>query len=102
MKSVADLRPEAAQAQAEKYGVQAVSIDALLADSEIDIVINLTVPMAHAEVDLRILAAGKHVYSEKPLAASFADGKAVLAEAAKRGLRVGCAPDTFLGAGHQA
>ena len=102
MKSVADLRPEAAQAQAQKYGVQAVSMDALLADPEIDIVINLTVPMAHAEVDLRILAAGKHVYSEKPLAASFTDGKAVLAEAAKRGLRVGCAPDTFLGAGHQA
>ncbi len=102
MKSVADLRPEAAAAQAEKYGVQAVGIDALLADPEIQIVINLTVPMAHAEVDMRILAARKHVYSEKPLAATFTEGKAVLAEAAQRGLRVGCAPDTFLGAGHQA
>ncbi len=102
MKSVADLRPQVAAAQAAKYAVQAVSIDALLADPEIDIVINLTVPLAHAEVDLRILAAGKHVYSEKPLAATFAEGKAVLADAAARGLRVGCAPDTFLGAGHQA
>ena len=102
MKSVADLRPEAAAAQAAKYNVAAVSIDALLADPEIDIVINLTVPMAHADVDHRILASGKHVYSEKPLAATFIEGKAVLADAAIRGLRVGCAPDTFMGAGHQA
>jgi len=102
IKSVADLRPEAAAAQAAKYNVAAVSTEDLLADPEISIVINLTVPTAHADVDHRILAAGKHVYSEKPLAATFTEGQAVLADAAKRGLRVGCAPDTFMGASHQA
>lgn len=102
MKTVADLRPAAAAAQATKYNIVSASIEDLLADPEIQIVINLTVPLAHAEVDRKILAAGKHVYSEKPLAATFAEGKAVLVDAAARGLRVGCAPDTFLGASHQA
>lgn len=102
VKACADVRPEAAKAKAETHGVQAKSVDALLADPEIEIVINLTVPQAHAAVSQQILAAGKHVYLEKPLAAAFDDAKAVLATANAKGLRVGCAPDTFFGAAHQA
>ncbi|MFC0406890.1 Gfo/Idh/MocA family protein [Roseomonas elaeocarpi] len=102
VKAVADLRMEAAQARAAEYGCAALSVDDLLADPEIEIVLNLTVPVAHAPVDLRILAAGKHIYSEKPLVARFAEAREVLQAATARGLRVGCAPDTFLGAGHQA
>lgn len=102
MVAVTDLKPELAQAKAEAYGVRAASLDALLADPAIAIVINLTVPLAHAEVSRAILGAGKHVSSEKPLAAEFAQARAILAEAESRGLRVGCAPDTFLGAAHQA
>jgi predicted dehydrogenase len=102
VKSVADLRAEAAQAKAETYGVNAVSVEALLADPEIEIVLNLTVPQAHVPVGLQIIAAGKHVYSEKPLAPRHADGEALLRAAAAKGVRVGCAPDTFFGGSHQA
>ena len=102
IKACADLRPEAAAAKAAQHGVQAMSVEQMLADPEIQIVINLTVPLAHAAVARQVLAAGKHVYLEKPLAADFADAQAMLADAAQRGLRLGCAPDTFLGAGHQA
>jgi predicted dehydrogenase len=102
VKAVADLRPEVAQAQAAKYGTQAMSIASLLGDREIQIVINLTVPTAHASVSRRVIEAGKHVYSEKPLATDVAAGRALIEAAAARRLRVGCAPDTFLGAGHQA
>ncbi len=99
---VADLQPEVAQAKAAEHDLAcAGSVEALLADPDIDIVINLTVPNVHAAVSLAILAAGKHVYSEKPLAVERADGRAVLAAAAAQGLRVGCAPDTFLGGGLQ-
>jgi predicted dehydrogenase len=102
VKAIADLRPEVAQAQAEKFGVQAVPIAALLADRAIEIVLNLTVPAAHAAVSRRIIEAGKHVYSEKPLATDLATGRAVIEAAAARRVRVGCAPDTFFGGGHQA
>lgn len=102
IKACADLRPEAAQAKAEAHGVQAMSIEQLLADPEIEIVINLTVPLAHAPVSQQILAAGKHVYLEKPLAADFTDAQAMIATAKAKGLRVGCAPDTFFGGAHQA
>ena len=97
----ADLLPERAGAKAAQYGVRALSIDALLNDPDISIVLNLTIPQAHAEVDLAALEAGKHVHSEKPLALSVADGRSILAAASERGLRVGCAPDTFLGGGQQ-
>ncbi len=97
----ADLVPERAGAKAAQYGVRALSIDALLNDPDISIVLNLTIPQAHAEVDLAALEAGKHVHSEKPLALSVADGRRILAAASERGLRVGCAPDTFLGGGQQ-
>src|SRR4051794_24411773 len=101
VKSVADLNPAAARSRAEQFGVGATDVDALLADPDIRIVINLTVPQAHADVSLRILEAGKHVYSEKPIGTALAETRPVLEAAALRGLRVGCAPDTFLGAGHQ-
>lgn len=100
--AVADMRHDAAQAKAAEHDLGcAGSVEELLADPDIDIVINLTVPDAHAAVSRAILAAGKHLYSEKPLAVAREDGQAVLAAAAARGLRVGCAPDTFLGGGLQ-
>jgi len=97
----ADLNPAAAQRQATKYGVAARSVDDLLKSDDVDIVLNLTIPDAHAEVSLKALDAGKHVYSEKPLATTLADGEAILTAARAKNLRVGCAPDTVLGAGYQ-
>ena len=102
VRSVADQHMESAQARSAEYGVQAVTVDQLLADPEIQIVINLTVPLAHAQVSLQIVEAAKHVYSEKPLVTRFAEAGALMLAAAAKGVRVGCAPDTFLGAGHQA
>ncbi len=100
--AVSDMLPEAARAKAQEYGVRAETLADLLADDEISIVINLTVPAAHAEVNAAILAAGKHVYTEKPFAVTYAEAKATMDQADAAGLRVGCAPDTFLGAGHQS
>lgn len=98
----ADLVPERARARAAEFGVRAASsVEELLESPDLDLIINLTVPLAHASVALAALEAGKSVYGEKPLAVSLTDGKRVLEKAASRGLRVGCAPDTFLGGGHQ-
>ncbi|HLX59403.1 MAG TPA: Gfo/Idh/MocA family oxidoreductase [Ktedonobacteraceae bacterium] len=98
----ADIDLPRAQAQAEKFDIpRACSVTELLADPEIDIVVNLTVPTAHAEISLAALAAGKSVYSEKPLATRREDGQAILEAARARRLRIGCAPDTFLGGGLQ-
>ena len=98
----ADLDMSRAKVQAEKYGVaKACTVDELLADPEIQIVVNLTVPKAHASVAIAALKAGKNVHGEKPLSINRADAKAILALAKKKGLRVGSAPDTFLGAGIQ-
>jgi predicted dehydrogenase len=102
VKAVADARREAAEAKAAEYGVQAVPVDQLLADPAIQLVLNLTVPVAHAPVSLQIIEAGKHVYSEKPLGIRHAEAEGLMLAAAAKGVRVGCAPDTFLGAGHQA
>lgn len=101
IRALADVNPAAAQARSEAFGVPAVSVDLLLADPAIEIVLNLTIPEAHVPVGLAAIAAGKHVYLEKPLAVSFAEGQALIAAAAAEGLRVGCAPDTFLGGSHQ-
>src|SRR5918998_2321620 len=101
IRSLADAIPAAAEARAAEFGLRAASVDALLADPEIEIVVNLTVPKAHVEVGLRALAAGKHVYSEKPLGIRFDDGKRLVDAARQAGLRVGSAPDTFLGGAHQ-
>lgn len=100
--SVADIDASAAGAQAEAFGVRSCTVEALLADPQISLVVNLTVPAAHAEVSGRIIEAGKHVYSEKPLGVSAAEARRLIALAQARGVRIGCAPDTFLGAAHQA
>ena len=73
----------------------------LIAADDIDIVLNLTIPEAHRDVSLAAIAAGKHVYSEKPLGITLAEGKAIVAAADAAGVRVGCAPDTVLGPGVQ-
>jgi predicted dehydrogenase len=97
---VADAQPAAAQRRADEFGLQALSIDALLA-SQADIILNLTPPAAHHEVGVAALASGKHFFTEKPLAASFAQGRELVALARRKKLRIGCAPDTFLGAAAQ-
>ena len=97
----ADINSAAAAALANSTGINALRISELLADSDIDLIINLTVPAAHAEVSKAILSAGKHVYTEKPLAITREDGAQILALADASGLRVGSAPDTFLGGGLQ-
>lgn len=98
----ADIEAERARARAAEFAVPRVcSVDELLADPEIELVLNLTVPAAHSAIAEASLRAGKAVYNEKPLAISRHDAQHLLALAAKRGLRVGCAPDTFLGAGLQ-
>jgi predicted dehydrogenase len=89
-------------AKATEHGISnAYQVEELLRDPSIDIVVNLTVPEVHAAVTIKALEAGKHVYSEKPLAIKRDDGKLILETAAERGLLVGCAPDTFLGGGLQ-
>ena len=97
----ADIAPAYAKAKADQYSVRAMSVDALLKDDAIDAVINLTVPNAHYQVSHESLSAGKHVYSEKPLALTYKMAKKLVAEADKRGLKIGAAPDTFLGGGGQ-
>lgn len=97
----ADLNMDVARAKAEENNVRAMTVDALLADPEIEIVINLTIPQAHAPVNMQILEAGKHAHSEKPFAITREEGRAVLDLARNKGLIVGCAPDTFLGGGLQ-
>lgn len=101
--AAADLDVARAAAACKEHGVgRPCSVDELLADPAIEAVVNLTIPQAHAEIDLKALRAGKHVYSEKPLALDRAEGRAVLAEAAARKLRLSCAPDTVLGSGTQS
>ncbi|SEN30153.1 Gfo/Idh/MocA family protein [Lihuaxuella thermophila] len=98
----ADLDVERAKASAEAFHIpKACTVDELLADPDIELVINLTVPQAHAEVCLAALSAGKHVYVEKPLAVTREEGQKILQTAKAKGLRVGSAPDTFLGGGIQ-
>lgn len=98
----ADIDVARAQAQAEKYGVAWYGTpDELLANPEIEVVLNLTIPNAHADVALAAVQAGKSVYNEKPLTIEREDAQKLLALAEEKGLRVGCAPDTFLGGGLQ-
>jgi predicted dehydrogenase len=98
----ADLDLERAKAQAARYGVPgAGGVAPAAAHPDVELVVNLTVPAAHAEVGLAAVAAGKSVWNEKPLALDTAAGRGLLAAAARAGVRVGCAPDTVLGAGLQ-
>ncbi len=100
--AAADLVPERARAKAAEHGIpRACSVEELLADPGVECVLNLTVPQAHAEVTLAAIAAGKHVYTEKPLAISLRDAEKILTLAGKKRVRVGAAPDTFLGSGIQ-
>src|SRR5690606_27065083 len=101
MRACADINMEAAKARAAEFGLRAETVDGLLAASDIDIVVNLTIPAAHYAVSKQILDAGKHVYSEKPFVLSVADGLDLMKRAEKKGLRIGSAPDTFLGGAHQ-
>jgi predicted dehydrogenase len=100
--ATADLDIERAKVAAAKYGVaKTCSVEQLLADPEIEIVLNLTVPKAHYSVAKAALQAGKNVYNEKPLTVARAEGEEIMGLAKSKGLLVGCAPDTFLGAGLQ-
>jgi predicted dehydrogenase len=99
---VADTRLDAAQARAAEYGIpRAASVEDMLADPEIEIVINLTPHRVHGKVGMQVLDAGKSVYTEKPLAVYRNEANQLLARAASRGLRVGGAPDTFFGGAWQ-
>ncbi len=97
----ADILADRAETFAAEHGLTAYSVADLLAREDIDIVVNLTIPKAHAEVSLQIIEAGKHAYSEKALAVTREDGKKIIKAAEAAGLRMGCAPDTFLGGGLQ-
>jgi len=93
----ADLDETLAAAFAGEHGLRAEPVDDLLADPEVDLVLSLTPPRVHAPLARAAFAQGKHVYTEKPLGATVAEGRELVAEAARLGLRLGCAPDTFLG-----
>ena len=100
--AIGDLLPEAARLKAAKYDVAAAGdVTTVLDHPSVEIVVNLTIPAAHAEVASQVIAAGKHVWNEKPLALDRFSGQRMLNDAAAAGLRVGCAPDTFLGSGLQ-
>jgi predicted dehydrogenase len=99
----ADIDAERAKAQAAAYGVpDSGSVRQALEHPGVQLVVNLTIPAAHAEVASAAIAAGKHVWNEKPLAPDVAAGRALLDQARAAGVRVGCAPDTVLGAGIQS
>jgi predicted dehydrogenase len=98
----ADLDESQALALAAAHDLKVSTVDELIGDPSIDLVLNLTPPAAHAAVIRACLAAGKHVYTEKPLATDTAVAAELVAEAARAGLRIGCAPDTFLGSAYQA
>ncbi len=92
-----DLDETAAEAFAAEHGLRAETFEELLADPEVDLVLSLTPPRVHASIAHAVFAAGKHVYTEKPLGATAVEGRELVVDAARRGLRLGCAPDTFLG-----
>jgi predicted dehydrogenase len=99
----ADIDAERAKAQAAAYGVPASgSVEQALEHPDVQLVVNLTIPAAHGEVASAAVAAGKHVWNEKPLTPDVAAGRALLEQARAAGVRVGCAPDTVLGAGIQS
>ena len=97
----ADINENAAKKCAKIHKIKAVNIKELLNDENINIILNLTIPAAHYKVSKQALLHGKHVYAEKPLAINFKDGKRLIELAKKKNLRVGNAPDTFLGGGSQ-
>ena len=96
-----DLDMDTARVRAAEFGFEALPVADLLARPDIGVIVNLTVPQAHAAVTTAALGAGKHVFNEKPLATSLDDAEALLALADAKGLRLACAPSTFLGAAVQ-
>jgi predicted dehydrogenase len=97
-----DIDMDRARAKAQEFQIpRAVTVDQILADDKIEIVLNLTVPKAHVPIGLRAIEAGKHTYAEKPLGVNRPEGEKLMRAAAQRNLRIGCAPDTFMGAGIQ-
>jgi Predicted dehydrogenases and related proteins len=101
VRAIADIRPEAAKLRADEFNVHAQTPDELLKNSEIDVIVNLTIPSTHYQVSMDIVSAGKHSYSEKPFVLSVEEGLALKKAADERNLKVGSAPDTFLGGAHQ-
>jgi predicted dehydrogenase len=101
MRACADINMDAARARAREFGLHAETVEELLGDDAVDIVVNLTVPAVHYEVSRQALDAGKHVYSEKPFVLSVKEGLDLKKRAERKKLRVGSAPDTFLGGAHQ-
>ncbi|WP_274626649.1 Gfo/Idh/MocA family protein [Arvimicrobium flavum] len=101
MRACADINMDAARARAKEFGVRAETVDDLLKAKDVDIVVNLTIPAVHYEVSKQALDAGKHVYSEKPFVLSVKEGLDLRKRAEKKNLRIGSAPDTFLGGAHQ-
>lgn len=97
----ADIKVSASKKCASIYGIKALSVNELLNDNEVEIILNLTVPKAHYKVAKSALKHNKHVYSEKPIAINLNDGKKLLKIAKKKKLYIGNAPDTFLGGGNQ-
>ena len=97
----ADINHLAAKKCAKAYKIKALSVKNLLKDSEIEIILNLTVPKSHYEVSKKALLNNKHVYTEKPMAINVKDGKKLLKIAKRKNLYIGNAPDTFLGGGNQ-
>lgn len=98
LRGVSDINAESAKAQAERFSVPMYSVDELLARDDIDIVVNLTTPEVHVSVSRQIVAAKKHVYSEKPLGVDITEARHLMNEAQTNGCYIGCAPDTFMGA----
>jgi len=96
-----DINMAAAKARAEQFGAEAQEIADLLANPAVDVVVNLTIPEAHFSVSKQALEAGKHVYSEKPFVLTIDEGEELRKIADAKGLRVGSAPDTYLGGSHQ-
>jgi predicted dehydrogenase len=97
----ADVDESCADAFAAEHGLRALPVGELMDDGDVDLVLNLTPPKAHAALVRAALAAGKHIYTEKPLATSVAEARTLVDDAAARGLRLGCAPDTFLGSAYE-
>ena len=96
---IADLFEEAAEARAKEYGIpEWGGVDAALNHPDVEIIVNLTIPAAHVEVATAAVNAGKHVWTEKPFSLDRESGLGLLKTADAAGIRLGCAPDTFLGA----
>ena len=101
MFACADIDDSAARSKAGQYKLQAMPVDQLLTHPDVQIILNLTTPQHHVDIGVEALKAGKHTYSEKPLALSVEQAGALVQLSEKLSLRVGCAPDTFLGGAHQ-